>query len=54
MINHRVQFGLPQMLGTVVIHLFALRGSEPVAALDAERPGVKITQVGVEVLEVDE
>jgi hypothetical protein len=30
------------------------RGSEPVPALDWKRHGVKITLVGVEVLEVDE
>jgi hypothetical protein len=31
--------------------LSAVRGSEPVAALDVERHGVKITPVGVEVFE---
>ena len=31
-----------------------MRGSEPVTALDIERHGVKITPVGVEILQVDE
>ena len=31
-----------------------IAGSEPVPALDRQRHGVKITPVGVEVLEVDE
>jgi hypothetical protein len=34
--------------------LSAVRGSEPVSALDVERHGVKITPVRVEVLEVHE
>jgi hypothetical protein len=34
--------------------LLSVRGSEPIAALDVERHGVKITPVGVEVLQVHE
>jgi hypothetical protein len=42
-----------QGAGSIVV-LPALRGSEPVSALDAERHGVKITPVGIEVLQVEE
>ena len=34
--------------------LLSPRGLEPVPALDRKRHGVKITVIGVEVLEVDE